>query len=277
MQFLSRIGRVDFIGIIPAGLYILFVLIVAAIAVTADTGADVRPIITPEQGLEHWYAIVVVLLLAYLLGSIPRAFPVDRTDGICCRVFWKSRCCRTLRKNTASRRRSSPSYFWGLRVIAGTFPYHSVLRATLHVLSRHGAIPGNLQMPVIPERNLPGAVTLFDFWKVTVCARSPDAFSFIQSLEGRVRLFVGIIWAGAFGVLGSLTALIGCGIRSDVGLWFCVSALTLTFSTVLVVLFGRRLRFVRAEEAVHVFLAFLALQAPRSVTDDGTPAGTESG
>ena len=257
---LTRIGRVEFLGVVPPGFYMLSVAAFTALAVTDRAGASspwdrTLPLV---ELLEHWPIAVLVLLASYLLGQIPRALTVNFTDDLC-----------LLFHRRARKRHDWPGPLFGER-----FPYRRVLQDIFNDLQDQGGRGSDVSVPDNDER----AMVVFDFWKVVLCMRSPHAFSFIQSLEARVRFFVGVFWAGCVGLAGAIVAIsVSLSRGGFTDSWFWPAAILGATSALIVFVFGSRLRHVRGEEAIETFLAFLSHRQnnrpPRGEVRKRVPAG----
>lgn len=192
-----------------------------------------------------WPNLLSIVFIAYLLGNIPRAFVVGPTDG-CCNKLVRIARLKLLRLRYKS--------YWKQRVRrARGFPYPEVLRVSLRDLRDNDSTVKHINW--FPPTTS-SAVVAFDYWKLVLCMDQPSAFAFTQVLEARVRFFVGMIWAATGGVVFSLAGLICWLITSRTFDW--ISLIILLFSLGILGVFGGTLRFVRAEEAVQVLLAYVA-------------------
>ena len=235
---LSRIGRFDFFAILAPGFYLVAVATVFASAwmsgVNQDAGGALRSL--SEQLQSHWPLSVALFFFSYLVGSILRAIPVAFSDRRCGRLF---------------KRDDLPDY--ERTMYEGDFPYPALLHLQLDALKANG---------LVPEMTLPVGNTahpLFNLWKLQLCKRCPAVFAYTQELEGRTRLFSGMIWAfvsnGLLGLLGTILTLFGVFHLS----WLSLMAVMTVVSAGFAALLGWRLRHVRAEEVNAVFFGIVNL------------------
>lgn len=260
---LSRIGRFDFFAILAPGfcLVVIVVLLVTALMTgpalnSPDAISSLRPLdaIKDVSSLikDQWPFGLVLFFLAYMAGSILRAIPVNMIDRVCGPLF----------KWTAARD-------YDLSLYEEEFPYRPMLQKELEALEKNG-LDASLSVP--PKKT---AHTTFNLWKLMLCDRSPNAFAYSQELEGRVRLFSGMLWgaiAGAvLGAIGFLLSLVGV---FNVG-WSLVMGGIAVVSILFFGLLGWRLRRVRAEEVQAVFFGIVNLRL-KTTDSCGEPQGTES-
>jgi hypothetical protein len=203
---IGQIGRTDFLAIMAPGFFVLVVIFFSAAAINeafdqrspskpdetdganlavtdqaAQLSIDERPFY--EQLLtSNWpLALVALVFATYVVGSVPRTVTVNTADSLCAMLF------------SALPRRE-----WDQALHESNFPYRMALQRTLDALQVNG-----LYLNVgLPE---PGTShTMFNSWKVTICHKSPSAFAYTQALEARTRLFAGMFWAAAVGVMSSI-------------------------------------------------------------------------
>ncbi len=186
---------------------------------------------------ELWPLSVALLFFAYMVGNILRAVPVGAVDQICGWLF------RRTARNDFDR-----------ALYQASFPYLPMLEKQFGALQING---------VVGERCLPPegtAHTAFNLWKLLLCHRSVAAFEYASELEGRVRLFSGMIWtallSGALGFVGVLWSLPGHRFHPS---WLWIMVGIVIVSVVFALLLGWRLRRVRSEEVLAVFLGVISL------------------
>ena len=144
---------------------------------------------------------------------------------------------------------------WRQLVRGGDFPYWEALEHNYRLL--HDAQPEVERLgTLLPNKEAHRNMALYDYWKMVLCMREPSAFAYTQSLEARVRLFAGMCWASSVGVACSLLWTIS--LFWGQGAWWPAILMLFLASIVIFLAFRLRLRFVRAEEANQVFLAYMA-------------------
>ena len=237
---LSRIGRFEFFAILAPGLCLVAVVVLFLTACTTGPATSAAQAVRDlsAQVKDQWPLGVTLLFFAYLVGNILRAIPVNIVDRVCGRLFkW------TARKG------------YDLVLYQKGFPYRPMLEEQVSALQENG---------LLENACLPGEGTehsTFNLWKLILCDRSPATFDYTQELEGRVRLFSGMIWAAVpSGVLGLLGVLFGSVFKVVHPSWLPVMVGVAVVSLAFVALLGWRLRRVRAEEVLAVFLGIVGLR-----------------
>lgn len=196
---LQRIPRVEFFAVLPAGLWILasisFVWAAAVDFRAGSKGADFFTRVAPLfEGMKSIPVALAVILLAYLLGHIPRAIGLDLADRIC------ERWLRPWAGGSSARPRR-----WAREALIDTFPYRRMLERTLtNVLGPKAKLKDSEQ----DEKGRPPVFTFHEMWKTTVRQLSADGYAHLESLEARARMYAALFWAGMFGALCGLTALV---------------------------------------------------------------------
>lgn len=138
----------------------------------------------PAMIEENWpLTLMGIVFATYVVGSIPRAMSVNTADLICKSLFHRFQ-----------------RYSWDRQLIRDDFPYKHSLTNTLDSLKSRGLCKSQS----FPETD---AHTAYNHWKVTICNKSSNGFAFTQFLEAKTRLFAGMFWAGAFGLLSSFLSL----------------------------------------------------------------------
>jgi hypothetical protein len=196
---IDRIGKTDFLAIMAPGFFLLAVIIFAGAAINESfrlvatdsrsedslSRAEIRAATQQTTYLEFFTSqwpltLVAVIFATYVVGSIPRAMAVNTADRLCAACFFWV-----------------PRRPWDQLLFQGDFPYRSALKETFKVLKINGMDRG----ASFPKKGT--SHTLFNAWKVTICHEAPNAFAYTQLLEARTRLFAGMFWAGAVGVVVS--------------------------------------------------------------------------
>jgi hypothetical protein len=239
---LSKIGRFEFFAILAPGLCLIAIVTLFLTAWINSPRQDSFEALNKLSNLikAHWPLSIVLFFFSYLLGNILRAIPVNIIDRICGRIF----------KKTARSYHDCALY-------KENFPYLPMLRQQLDDLQANGLF----KRSGLP--NLSSAHTIFNLWKMILCYRAPATFDYLQDLEGRVRLFSGIIWSA---LLSSFIAAIGailsiCPKHPLNSSWLPIMIIIAFVSLLLAVLLGWRLRHVRGEEVYGVYHAVVSLMA----------------
>lgn len=183
---------------------------------------------------------VLLLVASYLVGSVLRVIRIDAIDAVafrfirwisgwflprpengdatCCRCDEVRRsaerllphsaitdmdgypvcseCCRG-RRNTVIRRRDERRT-WHELLFQSRFPYWNALRVNYRKLKEYKTCVPKV---TLPSNDAPHGMAVFDYWKMVLCTEAPEAFAYTQSLEARVRMFAGMIWAGLLGLV----------------------------------------------------------------------------
>jgi len=231
----------DLFAIIGPGLYILATTLF--VGMTWHQGGDARGAFDAAmsflgQMTGEWVLALGLLFFAYLLGSFARAISVNRADHLCKALF---------------RRMARKPYDQSL--FESAFPYRTIMEKTLKAVekNRRG------YKFAIPE---PGtAHTEFNLWKAELAEKASNTFGFVRELEARVRLFAGMTWAGAWGVLTALVGMLGCWqLGAAPSQWLVPLLLQLALSKVFFVGYCSQVRRVRGQEVEQVFLAIILLR-----------------
>jgi hypothetical protein len=268
VSLFPRFGKVDFFGILLPGLFMLCSIYVAVVAYgSKNTSTSPSQAFSWNDGAPVPWAILVlfVLFASYLLGSIPRAFVVGPTDSLCnWPCYWLRRAIRAAFKREMD--------LWRTTVRESrSFPYIEVLRQALKQLDKFKEDVGSVTLP--EEKDHQGLVVVFDYWKHVLSMRAPPVFAVAELHEGRVRFFVGMFWAGAVGVVCAAATLVSCANVTD---WGVLGTGHLGVSAFISLVFGIRLRFVRAEEATQVLLGYVAHRACLAGSAPGAQSGAAS-
>jgi hypothetical protein len=261
---LPRIQPVDFFAVWVPGAYV-----VGCACVAIFGGLDPLWV---KEGMPVWLRVSVALYVSYLLGSVIRAFPVDGPDRVCgwlvrfvllppieC-VFsrsWKSgpvnvegsrksgSARRSGRASTIPEKLSNNSLVYRER-----FPYPRLLRRRYEQLRRGADVPKWLRDAVDAGKAGDPHVH-FDYWATCVSAQGDAPAGRVRELETRTRLVAGMLWAGILSVIALILRMALSSKNAP------LAPPLLGSSIALALIFGWRLRSVRATEARGVFLAYL--------------------
>lgn len=264
---LSRVSSVDFFGVLPAGFY-TFLSGIYCVTDFYDIGSPtVWGRLEPfaKELKDNPVTILFLLFAAYMIGAVIRVIPVDFTDELVKRVKgWMRRSKRS--DGTTGQSANGHS---------GKFPYTDVIQNIWRALDRQKELT-QLGATNFPKVDSPVAEQVLNYWKDYLCIWSARGFAEVQSLEARVRFFVGMIWAGSIGLCGGCIAILNAlfGRQSlRPSLCFVLVSLAIT------VAFGRYLRQVRRREVRGVYRLYvacrydLARQWPQGAAD--TTAGPQ--
>lgn len=250
----SRIGS-DLFALMVPGSYVLASIGVTCITiVSAVTQQDPLAAVSLINYVvaHQWPAAVALAALAYLIGQVIHAFPVNRADKIC------SLLLRSFMKNK-----------WSVELYKGRFPYFNLLELIFeHLKTTHPEVP-NFE---VPNSETP-LHTVFNFWKLAVCQEEPGLFALAQYKESRVRLYAGMFWSGLISITLAIVAFLAIPIFTELRIfillrtgWTWILGGQLFASLVLTIMFGYHLRRVRGQEVETVFLSFLHVLEKRLKT-----------
>ena len=215
----------DFFALLPPGFYI-FIVTYSCFAVTSNDAAppgSLGDIFVSLSDLLHEKPVLVVFVLfsCYLFGSIFRALP----------VYWAE---RTVPPFTAQ------------------FPYPDILKEVVSTLNSNAGAAKH-DPTKMPDVTAGVPMHVFNFWKDTLCVKSPEGFVYFETFETRVRLFAGMIWAAWSGILGGLYITFAAwNVSGPAGLGIFV------ISLVVLSAFGYNFRRVRRQEARALLTIFAA-------------------
>ena len=239
--------RPGIVDVLPPGLFALGTGALVAATLRAD-GDSQRAFDGIRDALARtdWSAGVAIFVLAYLLGSVARALSVSWADRICRSLFgWMSRSEKERLRLTE------------------TFPYPTSVSETLSAIQKNDRCL-DVRPPTAGTEH-----TMYNLWKVELADGAPAAFAIHQELEARVRLFAGMFLAGLGGVAATLVGMLGCAAFGKPVLQpvlLVQLAITVAFGGV----FGWRLRYVRWQEAKHLWIAHaLLLEKEKREKDSG--------
>lgn len=243
---ITRVNRIQFFSVLTPGFYLVCVVVFAVIVVFSESP---QTCITQAKGIPEvlWVpATLFALLSSYMFGSVPRAFSVSRTDDLCEWLFYSEEKIKNMPDG------------WHKRLHSGLFPYakalehqHDLLKLTALKDGTVDRSTHDIQMP--PRTNHDGIAT-FDYWKVFLHVNAPQISELMESLEARARFFVGMFWASVFGLPVGVFLFVVSFWRNGWLPWTIFFSLT---TILFAIVFGRRLRSARGEEARIVFFAYL--------------------
>jgi len=166
---LERVGQIDLIAALPPGLY-LFVTGQGLIAEQIGPGGLWQQMLAVSASLKDqpWSA-VFVLFVAFLLGSLVRAIPLNITER--------------------------------LLPHAAAFPYALDLAKVFQVAQGRNDGDAPAIGADLTGENLQ---IVFNLWKDSLALRHPEAFLLCQAEEARSRFFAGMFWAGFAGLVFSI-------------------------------------------------------------------------
>lgn len=240
-EFLIRI-RDNFFSILIPGLYIFIVLIIFIWCIFEDIQNLKDPLnffINFESELSKWPLILVLILASYLIGNILRVISVNTTDWLCKKLFYWSFFYKN--KQTIVRYTTD-------------FPYPSFLNS----IQNHMENPEYFSEK---KRDILKLRTNFNQWKIKICNKHANLFSYIRFYEENTRLYAGMFWAGFLGFIFSLLILLIIymkGLHNQTWLLFIILCLSCSF--IIAFLFGRNLRKIRTREVKHIYLVWKELK-----------------
>jgi hypothetical protein len=232
---ISKIGTVDFLAVLPSGVLtflVTYMVLSGCVFSTSDSTLWHRVQLMVADTLGNPLIVLSVLFVSYFFGIILRAFPAE---WVVSNLHIGRRSCPRRRatdvQNGSGRRRS-------FRVRRGS---------TIKV-----------RKPDVIHK------TIIKKWKHALCHRSPEAYTYFQTVEARSRFAAAMLWAGVLGVTGSV------GYIAVIGSSVAVSQLALV-SILLTVIFGSLLPMVcRKEVAALLTLSETTRRSPRTYQGPGT-------
>jgi len=183
---ISRISSVDFVAVLPSGIFTFLVVymvlsggVVAEGATSLWHGLKLMASDTAGNPL----VVLSVLFVSYFFGSLLRAYPVE---WVVTKLY--------IGRRRRPRSESAPA------------PDRS---KRLHLAFSKLLALGSPKPDVIPK------AVVYD-WKQSLSRRSPEAYSYFRTVEARSRFAAAMLWAGFFGILGSGFYLTVVGARAAV-------------------------------------------------------------
>jgi len=234
----DRIEKIDFFAVLPAGFYVFVVLFIdyhAYLAPKAFSGGTIwNPILSLAENAGNKPVILaLVLFVCYLLGSSLRALPVKWVEQV------------------------TPPF----RV---EFPYPTKLKKALAELKAdEKALCFNSEKP--PCIGDAVEMSVFNYWKDTLCIEAHQAFAYYQTFEARTRFFAGMFWSGCIGVVGGIAVL-----RHTAANSLPDKSILLVLSLLIVAIFGSQFRRVREQEARVLLTLFAVHMQGRKSSQSGS-------
>jgi hypothetical protein len=235
----DRIEKIDFFAVFPAGFYVFVVLFIDYQAFLSPDAFLGKSIWSPVLNLAETVGskpinLALILFVCYLLGSSLRALPVK----------WVERLTPPFRLE---------------------FPYPDRLKKVLKELaSNRKASDFDPERPPIITNDV--EMSVFNYWKDTLCIGTHDAFAYYQTFEARTRFFAGMFWSGCIGTVGG-TAVLFHRCVSD----FPDKYIPLVLSVILVAVFGGQFRRVREQEAGVLVTLFAVHMQKRNISQQDSP------
>jgi hypothetical protein len=209
---LSKIGTLDFLTVLPSGIFI-FVVTYMVGSGNPLPGNEVSLWLRIEQlitdTLGNPLILLCVLFVSYFFGIILRAFPVE----------WLVANLHVGRRRCPRRRATDKTPGENRKI---------------QFRVRRGRVLTPRKPDIIPK-------SIIDGWKHALSNSSPEAYAYFRTVEAKSRFAAAMLWAGVLGVLGSGAYIAVAG-----------SSLALTqlalISTLLTVVFGSQLPKVCRQE-----------------------------
>lgn len=205
----GRFRTTDFFGAVLPGFYILLEVGLLALAFpdvagTVDWGQTLK-----EMGSLWAPALVLLLLVSYLIGSVFRTWRIRDTDKLCYALFHHSAHESAGETDFPYREalRKSKNAVWNA--------LSQIERDAAFALRKAGQADEDVQREHIPPFGLslsdPSKDTgpwkkaqgpergegerIYNVWKSKLCVGAPSAFVFGEAAEARARFFFGMLWA----------------------------------------------------------------------------------
>ena len=243
---LARLRTVEIFGVLLPGLFMVASLGFSWVAGHSESATGLRKQIAEHfSSTPQWYPIALVVVSAWLLGSVVRAFPVWRLDTPLAKVF----------AVFVQKGASKPMKL----LYEQDYPYPRMLAYDHEQLRKAGCISHANVGPIFEECHAHVAI---DYCKEYAAMKSAAAAARIQEVEARTRMFYGMFWAMAIGII--MSASFSIATANILPLIWCA------LSFVLAVVFGQRLRFVRGHEARMIYYAYLIQRETELAASDST-------
>ena len=223
---LSKIGTLDFLAVLPSGVFIFIVtyMVLSGTALSENATSLWRWLnqIVVDT-MENPLILLCVLFVSYFFGIVLRAFPVE----------WLVATLHVGRRRYP-RRRATDVRNGGAR--------------KLNFRVRRGPIIARRKPDVIPRSIILG-------WKHALSHRSPEAYAYFRTVEAKSRFAAAMVWAGVVGVLCSFAYTAVAGTSTAVSQLAIVSIL-------LTVVFGSQLPKVCRQEVSALLTLSEATRRP---------------
>lgn len=240
-EMFSRV-KTDFFAILIPGSFIMGVFVSGVLVFTQyDTNIGIMGRFNSLFGTlkDNWVLSFIAFIMIFLVGNLLRSIRVNKVDRIASFFF----------KRFIKESRDQEYY-------RNPFPYRPLLEKIKKGLLEVKLI---VDIPLPEDRNTLHDV--FIYWKTVIRMDSPGSFHHIQDLEGRVRMFAGMFWAGVTGILGSIvTSLSIISNEAARSVWGVYILLMFITSVIISAALSLSLKHARSQEVINVFLTYLYLQ-----------------
>lgn len=255
-EMFSRV-KSDFFAILIPGSFIMGVIVSGVLVFTQyDTELCIMERFNSFFNTlkDNWVLSFIAFIMIFLVGNLIRSIRVNKVDRIANFFF-----------NGFIKEPRDKAHF------ENPFPYRAVLEEIK---------TGLLKVKLIEDIPLPeNRDTLHDvfiYWKTVIRMDSPGSFHHIQDLEGRVRMFAGMFWAGVVGIFGSIVTLLSFIFNEAAcSVWKFYIIFMLIISVIISAAFSLNLKHVRNQEVINVFLTYLYLQ--KKMKEEKREKGKEKG
>ncbi|MEI6050201.1 MAG: hypothetical protein WCS03_14965 [Bacteroidota bacterium] len=232
-NIISRISKVDFFAVLPAGFYLCITLFLTFQKIVDN---DISLKFVWETLIDFAskpVAFVFTLYVAYILGSTIQVNSVYFTEYLTPpRLFQKD-----------------------------TFPYPNELekaikrlnklsKATKHDINKTPDIEG------LPESDI---IHAFNYWKDTLSMECPEAFDYYQTHEAQTRFYSGIFISSLIGLICSIIILIRASMT-----FYYPGVILLSVSLVLLFTIGGQFRRVRRKETLVLLYQYIVYLQQKS-------------
>ncbi|PCJ57448.1 MAG: hypothetical protein COA73_10780 [Candidatus Hydrogenedentota bacterium] len=260
-----RLGRIEFFATIPAGLLIFYFLYTAIYmlswfrygpgdTVTLDLlipvgeeSSHLALVIANQVLLDYLTqnpaAIVLLLFIAYIIGSIVRSLPVSKVDEAIPNITGKEN--------------------------KGNFPYPLIIRETVENISNNAqllGLPHDIQLPNVEDIDDKALMDIFSFWKDDLRVNAPDVYTHYEAFEARSRFFAGMIIAGfvgcgAFG--GALGGAMFLAFYKGADIAFSPFIITMFLPILISLTYSLQIRRIRKQEVKELLMLYILQQKNR--------------
>jgi hypothetical protein len=226
-NMISRIGKVNFFAVLPAGFFICITFFLAFQKIVYNRNSLRFVWENMTEFANKPVAVIFTLFVAYTLGSIIQINSVYYTEFL-----------------------TPPKLFH-----KDTFPYPELLVKSLERINAmtNATKHDTTKTPVIaglPEADI---VIAFNYWKDVLSMECPDGFDYYQSHEAQTRFYSGIFISSLIGFLFSIIILI----RAQMFFYYPGLILFIT-SLILLLTIGGQFRRVRQKEAMVLLFQYIA-------------------
>ena len=153
---IGKLSRVDFFAVLIPGFYILSNFLFLIFYLTSEKPSALLSSLKDISTVIWVPLTLLFLMFSYVIGSLPRAFPVTMTDNFCAKIFnfW--------------RKLFIPKSEYKRDLHSGIFPYPNALRHQLEILLdleifiNRSQNPGDIKIK-LPDNDDPNCIVLFDY------------------------------------------------------------------------------------------------------------------